>query len=80
MVNDAREVSVSHFKRTKKDDDVNWIFPSKKEVHRVSPEQILVSGLNVSYPLSVTRIRCMVQQEDIYTIKKIFYDSFYTVI
>ena len=73
-VNEAGEVSVSHFKRTKKNDDVNWIFPSKKEVHRVRQEQILVSRVNVSYPLSVNSIRCIVHQEDIDTIKKIFDD------
>ena len=57
------KVRVNHFKRGSKQDYRNWYVPEDKDLETVSESQILAKDLTVLYPLSGTRVRCVITQE-----------------
>ena len=57
------EIRVNHFKRANRQDYRNWYMPEEKDVETVSEDQVLAKNLNVLYPLSDTRVRCIITQD-----------------
>ena len=65
---------MSHFKRTKRNDEYTWVARGKKDVHKVEEEQILAKNVNISYSLSSNRIQCIIDTEDAATVKQLMSD------
>ena len=73
-VNNNRDIFVSHFIRANRYDDTTWTFPESKDLQPVHREQILIARVDVSYPLSVRHIRCIMSQQDVATVKQLMDD------
>ena len=72
-VNKDKTIFASHFIRANRNDST-WIFSEKREFQRLGKEQILVGSINVSYPLSVRCIGCLISKEDTIAINQLMND------
>ena len=59
----AGKVYVNHYKRANQRDSKNWYIPEDKDLEIVSKTQILAKNVQVYYPLTVTRPRCIITQD-----------------
>lgn len=67
----ANKVVVNHFKRQNRKDSLNWVLPEKKDIQIVTVDQIIATKLNILYPLSRTRVHCVISQVDVDIINEI---------
>ena len=67
------EIFYSQFERAKPDDDCTWI-STGDEVQKVEMGQILAMNVNVSYPISVRRVMCIMDLQEVASIKQLLCD------
>ena len=69
-IDDQGNLSVSHFMKANRNDDTTWTYPERGDVQPVQREQILLAPVNVTYPLSVRRIRCVMAERDVQVVRE----------
>ena len=67
------EIFYSQFERAKPDDDCTWI-STGDEVQKVEMGQILAMNVNVSYPISVRRVMCIMDLQEVASIRQLLCD------
>ena len=63
-------VLVNHFKRANVRGCGTWVLPEEKNLQTVEPEQIIARIVNAMYLLSGTRVKCIVDKDDVELIRE----------
>ena len=67
---DGKDMYVSYMKRSDKQ-GLRWLFPDKTDIHKTSPEQVLLRNIPISYCLTAM-IRCQISAETLKKIQALF--------